>query len=146
MEAVGLSLSKAVSDKYAALRELLATRLPDGLLIAFSGGVDSAFLTWAAELERRVRAMQPWPTAYSFFLRPGHEPMRAIVSRAIALPGDGGEPGAVLEGLKVQTGGGVLQIDEIQPAGKKKTTAAEFLRGYPVKPGQRFGNPSEPAA
>ncbi len=100
----------------------------------------------ATEIVNHIRAMQPWPTAYSFFLRPGHEPMRAIVSRAIALPGDGGEPGGVLEGLKVQTGGGVLQIDELQPAGKKKMTAAEFLRGYPVKPGQRFGNPSEPAA
>ena len=42
-----------VHEKYSALRGLLRPRLEEGLLIAFSGGVDSAFLTWAAEQERR---------------------------------------------------------------------------------------------
>ena len=93
----------------------------------------------ATELANHIRAMQPWPTAYSFFLRPGHEPMRVIIGRATALPGVGGDPGAVLDGLKIGTGAGDLQIDEIQPAGKKKISAAEFLRGYPPKPGYRFG-------
>ncbi len=91
----------------------------------------------AVEIVNHIRAMQPWPTAYSFFLRPGHEPMRVIVNRATALPGDAGEQGTVLDGLKIQTGEGVLSIEEIQPAGKKKMSAAEFLRGYPVMIGYR---------
>ena len=42
-----------VHQKYLALNDLLRPQLADGLLVAFSGGVDSAFLTWAAEQERR---------------------------------------------------------------------------------------------
>ena len=39
--------------KYGALRDALRPHLASGLIIAFSGGVDSAFLLWAAEQERR---------------------------------------------------------------------------------------------
>jgi uncharacterized protein len=42
-----------VEDKFENLRRNLRTLLKDGLIIAFSGGVDSAFLLWAAEQERR---------------------------------------------------------------------------------------------
>ena len=94
----------------------------------------------ATEIVNHIRAMQPWPTAYTYFLRPGHEPMRVIVSRAKALPGGADEPGTMLDGLKIQTGDGLLQVGEVQPAGKKKMTAAEFLRGHPAKPGDRLGN------
>ncbi len=41
-----------VQEKYLELQHLLRPRLAEGLLIAFSGGVDSAFLVWAAEQER----------------------------------------------------------------------------------------------
>ncbi|MFO0848515.1 MAG: hypothetical protein U0871_08165 [Gemmataceae bacterium] len=37
---------------------------------------------------------------------------------------------------RVETG---PQILELQPAGKKRMTAAEFLRGYPLTDGHRFG-------
>jgi uncharacterized protein len=42
-----------VASKYAELRAILRSALEGGLLVAFSGGVDSAFLLWAAEWERR---------------------------------------------------------------------------------------------
>ena len=103
---------------------------------------EDGLIDWSkpvAEIVNHIRAMQPWPTAYTHFLRPGHEPLRVIVGRATAVPGEPGEPGAVLDGLRIATGDGALRIDEIQPAGKKMMTAAEFLRGYPVKPGFRFG-------
>ena len=41
-------------SKYAALRGGLRDKLAGGLIVAFSGGVDSAFLLWAAEQERRA--------------------------------------------------------------------------------------------
>ncbi len=41
--------------------------------------------------------------------------------------------------LVVATGDGQLAIDAIQPAGKRVLSTAEFLRGYGVKPGDRFG-------
>jgi|CXWL01.1.fsa_nt_gi uncharacterized protein len=42
-----------VHEKFLLLNDLLRPLLAEGLLVAFSGGVDSAFLTWAAERERR---------------------------------------------------------------------------------------------
>jgi len=45
--------TEPVLAKFEALREALRPRLQRGLIVAFSGGVDSAFLLWAAEQERR---------------------------------------------------------------------------------------------
>jgi uncharacterized protein len=47
-----------LTTKYATLCQSLRERLAGGLLIAFSGGVDSAFLLWAAEQERRANGGQ----------------------------------------------------------------------------------------
>jgi methionyl-tRNA formyltransferase len=103
----------------------------------------------AAEVERHVRAMQPWPTAYTFLHRPGKDPMRVIVARAESfgknpLPihppgtpyGDRPGPDRLLVGVGTDE---FISVLELQPAGKKRMTADEFLRGYPVVPGMRFG-------
>jgi methionyl-tRNA formyltransferase len=42
--------------------------------------------------------------------------------------------------LVIATGEGSLQILELQPSGKRMLSTAEFLRGYPVKPGDWFGH------
>ncbi|MCZ2343913.1 MAG: methionyl-tRNA formyltransferase [Bacteroidales bacterium] len=110
-------------------------------------------------ISRQVRALQPWPTAYTFFHRPGKEPMRVIVNRVVAgpalsteapnvsagqilaaerIPASGDSPSEMA--MVVSCGGTVpVWITELQPAGKKRMTAAEFLRGYPLQPGYRFG-------
>jgi len=49
------TLSREVEGKFARLGELLSPELARGLIVAYSGGVDSAFLLWAAEQERRQR-------------------------------------------------------------------------------------------
>jgi len=100
-------------------------------------------------IECFVRAMQPWPTAYTFLHRPGKEPMRVIISRLGELCGfwrnefGRGVPGslAVDEGTCWVRAGGdhAVHLLELQPAGKKKMTAEEFLRGYPIVEGMRFG-------
>lgn len=97
----------------------------------------------AAAIKNQVRALQPWPKSHTFWQRPDHEPVRLILSRVQVEPDSGGgEPGTVLEAaggrLVIATGDGGLAIDEIQPAGKRALSAADFLRGYPVQPGQRF--------
>ena len=47
-------LPSALEARQAALRAALRARLPAGLIVAYSGGVDSAFLLWSAEQERRA--------------------------------------------------------------------------------------------
>ena len=44
---------EALQSKFLTLKNILKPKLSEGLIVAFSGGVDSAFLTWAAEQERR---------------------------------------------------------------------------------------------
>ena len=51
--------SAPVEAKYAALRAGLRDLLRDGLIVAYSGGVDSAFLLWTAEQVRRAHAVHP---------------------------------------------------------------------------------------
>lgn len=103
----------------------------------------------AAEIDRHLRAMQPWPTPYTFLHRPDQQALRLLVLRARPNGGDcPEEPGTLLqEGsvLKAAAGAGtLLEILEVQPAGKRRMAAAEFLRGYPVVPGAHLG-PERPA-
>ena len=39
---------------------------------------------------------------------------------------------------KVQTGQGLLVLEEVQLEGKKRMAAADFLRGFPLEAGQKF--------
>jgi methionyl-tRNA formyltransferase len=102
----------------------------------------------ADEICRQVRAMQPWPTAYTYWHRTGQTPLRLIVGGArprprtddekalaageIVVPGD---PKA----LGVAAGDGIVEIVELQPAGKRRMAAEEFLRGRRPQPGDRLG-------
>jgi methionyl-tRNA formyltransferase len=97
----------------------------------------------AQAIKNQIRAMQPWPKSYTYWHRPGGEPLRLIVESVEILPAICGQPGDILEAtgetLIVATGDGRLQIKELQPAGKRVMTAGDFLRGQPVRQGQKFG-------
>ena len=103
----------------------------------------------AAQVCNQIRAMQPWPTAYTYLHRDGQPPVRVLVARATPCPGfmtDSFAPGFVLNRpdfpirLYVTAGeGSVLEILELQPAGKRRMMAAEFLRGHRLQAGDRFG-------
>ncbi len=100
----------------------------------------------------KVRAMQPWPTAYAFFHHEGKPPVRVILTRAKLvdiwedeIPGPGTievVPGSPAR-LCVWANTSRVEILELQPAGKKRMSAAEFLRGHPIQPGDHFGPESE---
>jgi methionyl-tRNA formyltransferase len=104
---------------------------------------------YSAEVWNQVRAMQPWPTAYSFYHRQGQPPLRIIVHRGDwhdfddEESGAAGKPGSVVVSpfvLKVIGGDdSKFTIQELQPAGKKRMSAAEFLRGHPIREGDHFG-------
>ncbi|MDY3562025.1 methionyl-tRNA formyltransferase [Gemmata sp. JC673] len=152
---LGAGMAVEATQKYAAGGPVEGAK-QDPALVTKAPKIKKEFglIDWtkpAGYVERFVRAMQPWPTAYTFLHRPGKEPMRVIVSKVGAsLVGGAWSPGPpkgtpqVLNGqneLYVECGGHhtVLQLLELQPAGKKKMTAEEFLRGYPIVEGMRFG-------
>jgi methionyl-tRNA formyltransferase len=98
----------------------------------------------AGYLDRFVRAMTPWPGAFTFWTPPGKPPLRLVVVEAEAVPGDAAEPGRVAATdkgrLTVETGDGLLAIRRLQPAGKRPMAAADFLRGHPLPLGARLGH------
>lgn len=86
----------------------------------------------AAYLSRHVRAMSPWPTAYTF-----HEKTRLIVEAAAIGPRRTARPGAIvsLDPLAVATGDGTLELRVVHPEGKRAMTAQEFVAGHRLEVG-----------
>jgi methionyl-tRNA formyltransferase len=80
----------------------------------------------AVELERRVRAVTPWPGAFALWQGQRFKILRAALAEAV------GEPGLVTEGewgpvVCCRPGG--LQLLQVQAAGKRPMPAATFARG-----------------
>lgn len=99
----------------------------------------------ADEIACHVRAMQPWPKAFSHWHRPDHAPLRVIVPRvSVMADTTSAQPGTVLPSvpgqLIVKAGKDAVALESLQPDGKRSMNVADFLRGYPVQPGQRFGD------
>lgn len=96
----------------------------------------------AIQLERLIRGLNPWPTAFTRLSGKLLKIWRAeVVSREELTAEELSHvPGAVLrierDGIGVLTGDGMLLIRELQLEGKRRMTAEEFLRGYSLKPGQ----------
>ena len=96
--------------------------------------------SWDAEkLERYVRGLNPWPGTYTF--RDGQ--MLKIWAAEVC---DGlyeAMPGTVVavdkNSFSVQTGSGVLRVTEVQPQGKRRMSAEEYLRGYRLEQGLVLG-------
>ena len=84
----------------------------------------------AVEIERMIRAFDPWPGAHTFV-----DEMMLKLWRAEVLPTTLAVPGTVLPGFVVATGKGGLRILELQPAGKRRMSTEEFLRGYKLGSG-----------
>ncbi len=99
----------------------------------------------AVAIKNHVRAMIPWPGTYTHWLREGGKPLRLIVNWVEVADRDDqqADPGEIVQaddnGLVVAAGQGSVALESVQPAGKRALSVAEFLNGYPVKPGDRFG-------
>lgn len=96
----------------------------------------------AQAVHNLVRAMQPWPIAYTFWQRPDRDPLRVIVHKTALADGQG-PAGTVLEAtggtLVVAAGGGAVRLVTVQIEGKKPMPAGDFLCGYHLKPGDSMG-------
>jgi methionyl-tRNA formyltransferase len=95
----------------------------------------------AQQIKNQVRAMHPWPRAFTHWQRAAGEPLRLIVDRVqiVEEPYPTNDPGTVVaadQQLLVATGDGFLSLERIQPAGKRIMSASEFLRGNQMKAGE----------
>lgn len=95
----------------------------------------------APEILNRLRGFQPWPGAFTSFRGKNltfHRLQLAAYGIGPLLPG---EMKAAGEDLFVGCGEGtVLQILELQPEGKRRIRARDFIHGYRLKPAERLGN------
>lgn len=92
----------------------------------------------AVQIERLIRGLNPWPSAYTHLNGKTMKIWEAKVQQGES----GREPGAVTEttkeGILVQTGEGLLEIRKLQLEGKKRMDAGAFLRGCEVKEGTKL--------
>lgn len=104
----------------------------------------------ARELHNLTRGMNPWPIAHTTV---AGAPLKVYAAREVetqlgtelsagAELGEGAAFGTVIEGskrLRVKCGDGVLEIIELQAEGKKRMSAADYLRGHPIAAGTLLG-------
>jgi methionyl-tRNA formyltransferase len=115
---------------------------PDGITYASKVTREEGRLDWSqpsTDLERRVRAFDPWPGS---FFEIADERIRVLA--AIDLPGPaGGIPGTVLDDrLAIACGEGVLRLLRLQRSGRTALDAPAFLRGFSIPPGTRLPCPA----
>jgi len=95
----------------------------------------------AAELERQVRALRPWPGTFTQLRGKTLKVLRARVAE------ESGEPGEILkaqDAFTIACGAGSLVLEEVQLEGKKAMSAGDFLRGAQLEAGERLSLPEKP--
>lgn len=89
----------------------------------------------AEEIERLIRGLNPWPSAFTGI----DGKTLKIWSATVVNQEAEGKYGEIVEvtheNILVKTGKGLLELDEVQLEGKKRMETDAFLRGYPVKVG-----------
>lgn len=114
--------------------------------ITYAHKIDKAesALDWsrpAVEIERRIRAFDPFPGAMTTW----GDAVIKVWAAGLADPAEKGDfaPGTVLaidrSGIQVQTGAGVLALTTLQRAGGKRMAAADFLAGFELPVGGQLG-------
>ncbi|WP_145536534.1 methionyl-tRNA formyltransferase [Yersinia kristensenii] len=91
---------------------------------------EEAKLDWslsAVQLERCIRAFNPWPVSYFVV---DEQPVKVWQAQVLATV-DNVAPGTIIQadkhGIQIATADGVLNITQLQPAGKKAMSAADLL-------------------
>ena len=88
----------------------------------------------AIELERRVRAFNPWPVSEATTV----SGVRLRIWEAIALEGDSGATagtvvGAGRDGIDVATGAGILRVLSVQPSGGRVMSARAYANAHALE-------------
>ncbi len=127
-----------------AARGALVETAQDETIATYTAPVEKkdAVIDWTAsavQIERMTRAYDPWPVART---RLGGD--EGLIWRAAVAHEDGSieSPGTIVSvkpSPVVQCGTGRLRLLEVQGAGRKRISAADFIRGKRVEAGARFG-------
>ena len=151
--ATPIGAAETAADLHDRLAEIGAALLAESLPTLLAGELHSvpqrqelatpapkiakadAALDWrrpAVELERRVRAFNPWPVAEAALA----DGRRLRVWQARAVDAGAAEPGAILAagaaGIDVATGAGALRITRVQPPSTRAMDAAAYLAAHSV--------------
>ncbi|ANU10508.1 methionyl-tRNA formyltransferase [Planococcus antarcticus DSM 14505] len=92
----------------------------------------------ARAIYNQVRGLYPWPVAYTSFNSANMKIWWTEKTSSIASGQAGQVVGLTEDSILVQTGEGVLAITELQPSGKKRMTARDYLKGPKIQVGDLF--------
>lgn len=139
--------AKLCVETLEALQNKTVTPIPQGeTTTAYAKMLDKQLgnIDWnktAVQIERLIRGLTPWPSAYTNWNDKVMKIWDAEVS-AIDTETEDAKPGTIVKVEKdafyVQTGEGLLKVCELQIPGKKRMDAGAFLRGYQVKVGEKL--------
>lgn len=93
----------------------------------------------AKEIEQLIRGLNPWPSAYTKVHGKTLKIWKANVLSETSQMNPGQIARVTKDGFAVQTGQGILEIQELQLEGKKRMDTSSFLRGYPLAEGECLG-------
>lgn len=105
---------------------------------------EDGLINWskdAAEIERLVRGLKPWPGAFSYYKN------KSVKFFSVEVMYDHNKemfPGTVSEikkdSFQIQCGMDAIKVNELQIEGKRRINVKDFLSGYSLKEGEQFHN------
>jgi methionyl-tRNA formyltransferase len=135
---LGAEAMVAALDDFEAGRARAVPQPEDGVTYAAKIDKRDTRLDWsrpASALERAVRAFRPAPGAFGLL---DGKPIKIWRAEVVDMQGEAGTLKVTNEHLVVACGQQGLAISELQRAGGRRLSVAEFLRGHPLAPGARF--------
>jgi methionyl-tRNA formyltransferase len=129
----------------------------DGLTLTKPLTKEDGHVDWSKDaevIERLVRAMAPWPTAWTTWLTVDGAPAKLLIKQASLLHplvncSTNNQPGLVCastQGLAVNCGRGSLLLERVQLEGRSETDGRSLVNGHPTLVGSILGIPGTPPA
>ncbi len=131
-----------VLDRLGSARLQGTPQDPSGASYARKLKKAEALVDWyldAIAIERKVRALNPWPVAHTLL----DETVLRIWAAVATAQGGAAAPGSVVHtgraGIDVATGAGMLRLTEVQLPGGRRLAAGELVKAHALD-GRRFGS------